>query len=222
MGGRTEVRVSRICWLQEAVRTICLPAVVLAGLAVQSAPAEARNLFQILFGGHGPAARQASPYAEDLRIQRASDRALYLRQVRREKRALAARKRLIALPASGNDRIAARATGGNASRLRAYVPPKTGAGPLGPFLYDPSLRRGDVVVTAKGLMVFVGRGGAQHRAGDFRTYAVARRSAGGPAARLNAIARANRKAATALVRPEVVKTYRKPAAAQEVRIANRR
>jgi hypothetical protein len=44
---------------------------------------------------------------------------------------------------------------------------KTGKGPLGPFVNDPTLRAGDVVVTAKGLMVYRGDGGPSHRESDF-------------------------------------------------------
>ena len=51
---------------------------------------------------------------------------------------------------------------------RPYVAPERGAGPLGPFLHDPTLRRGDVVATAQGLMVFQGKGGGtNHKPSDF-------------------------------------------------------
>lgn len=51
---------------------------------------------------------------------------------------------------------------------RPYVAPEVVPGPLGRFLRDPSLRRGDVVATPNGLMVFQGSGGsANHRASDF-------------------------------------------------------
>jgi hypothetical protein len=44
---------------------------------------------------------------------------------------------------------------------------KPGKGPLGPFINDPTLRAGDVVVTTKGLMVYRGGGGPTHRESDF-------------------------------------------------------
>jgi hypothetical protein len=44
---------------------------------------------------------------------------------------------------------------------------KPGKGPLGPFVNDPTLRAGDVVVTTKGLMVYRGGGGPSHRESDF-------------------------------------------------------
>jgi hypothetical protein len=44
---------------------------------------------------------------------------------------------------------------------------KPGKGPLGPFINDPTLRAGDVVVTTKGLLVYRGEGGPSHRENDF-------------------------------------------------------
>ncbi len=49
-----------------------------------------------------------------------------------------------------------------------YVAPPVASGPLGRFVNDPSLRRGDVVATPDGLMVFQGRtGSSAHRSADF-------------------------------------------------------
>ena len=49
-----------------------------------------------------------------------------------------------------------------------YVAPAVASGPLGRFINDPSLRRGDIVATPNGLMVFQGRTGASsHRSADF-------------------------------------------------------
>lgn len=51
---------------------------------------------------------------------------------------------------------------------KPYVAPPVAPGPLGRFVHDPSLRRGDVVATPNGLMVFQGRAGStSHRASDF-------------------------------------------------------
>jgi hypothetical protein len=44
---------------------------------------------------------------------------------------------------------------------------KPGKGPLGPFLNDPTLRAGDIVVTTQGLMVYRGAGGSSHRESEF-------------------------------------------------------
>lgn len=48
-----------------------------------------------------------------------------------------------------------------------YAPPEVLSGHLGRFLLDPTLRRGDIVATTQGLMVFQGSGGARHRPSDF-------------------------------------------------------
>ncbi len=54
-----------------------------------------------------------------------------------------------------------------------YVAPEVMPGPLGRFLKDPTLRPGDVVITAGGPMIFRGSGGSTHRAKDFVTVAKA-------------------------------------------------
>ena len=48
-----------------------------------------------------------------------------------------------------------------------YRAPQVLPGPLGQFLKDSTLRRGDVVVTSEGVMVFRGSAGARHHAKDF-------------------------------------------------------
>ncbi len=48
-----------------------------------------------------------------------------------------------------------------------YRAPEVLPGPLGQFLRDSTLRRGDVVVTSEGVMVFRGSAGARHHAKDF-------------------------------------------------------
>jgi hypothetical protein len=44
---------------------------------------------------------------------------------------------------------------------------KPGKGPLGPFLNDPTLHAGDIVVTTQGLMVYRGAGGSSHKESEF-------------------------------------------------------
>ncbi len=63
-------------------------------------------------------------------------------------------------------------------------------GPLGQFLRDPTLRRGDVVATSKGLMVFRGQGGARHAERDFVALSNAAGFAAGNKANLVALERA--------------------------------
>jgi hypothetical protein len=55
--------------------------------------------------------------------------------------------------------------------MAAIEAARGGDGPLGPFLKDPTLRPGDVVVTTKGFMVFRGEEGQSHRESDFVTVA---------------------------------------------------
>src|SRR3954451_16944118 len=50
---------------------------------------------------------------------------------------------------------------------RRFRRAKGGEGPLGPFLNDPTLRAGDVVVTTKGFMMFRGEESQSHRETDF-------------------------------------------------------
>ncbi|MDP2357205.1 MAG: hypothetical protein Q8M31_14240 [Beijerinckiaceae bacterium] len=53
------------------------------------------------------------------------------------------------------------------SKPAPYQAPEVLPGPLGQFLKDPTLKRGDVVVTSEGVMVFRGSGGSRHHAKDF-------------------------------------------------------
>jgi hypothetical protein len=57
--------------------------------------------------------------------------------------------------------------------LAAIKALKPGEGPLGPFLNDPTLRAGDVVVTTKGVMVYRGNGGHSHSPKEFVSVAKA-------------------------------------------------
>jgi hypothetical protein len=47
-----------------------------------------------------------------------------------------------------------------------YIAPEVLPGPLGRFLRDTTLRKGDVVATSEGLMVFQGAAGKKHRERD--------------------------------------------------------
>ena len=76
------------------------------------------------------------------------------------------------------------------SKPEKYVPPEVMPGPLGQFLRDPTLRRGDGVATSKGLMVFRGQGGARHAERDFVALSNAAGFAAGNKANLVALERA--------------------------------
>jgi hypothetical protein len=117
-------------------------------LAMQgaSAPAQAQGLFDFLFGGgafYAPAPQYAHPaHARQSRLdaERARVQRARLREVR-----------IIDEP----------------RKPRPHTPPQELAGPLGKFLMDHTLRRGDVVATQNGLMVFRGSGAGPHRERDF-------------------------------------------------------
>lgn len=67
------------------------------------------------------------------------------------------------------------ASRGLVARPRVYVPPLAGPGPLGAFLYDRTLRHGDIVATPTGLLVFEGkRRAAEHQDTDFAPVATSR------------------------------------------------
>jgi hypothetical protein len=72
------------------------------------------------------------------------------------------------------------------------------AGPLGPFLLDPTLRRGDVVVTNNGLKIFVGPAKSQHRSSEFTALSTSSQFVSSNASTLEAIERANRASAQPL------------------------
>lgn len=125
----------------------------LAGAFVMTgfAPASAQGLFESLFGGgffqpERPRIYAPPPHAlPDFGYER-----------RR-----ATPKRITREP--DRQRIPRQET----SKPEPYVPPEVMPGPLGRFLRDPSLRRGDIVATANGLMVFRGSAGARHSTKDF-------------------------------------------------------
>ncbi len=83
--------------------------------------------------------------------------------------------------------------------VRTPVRPAVLSGPLGPFLMDPTLRRGDVVVTTEGLKVFTGSSNIRHSQADFAALARASQFAAGNSTVLAAIERANRFSAKPLV-----------------------
>lgn len=120
-------------------------------VVVASGPASAQSLFEALFGrASQPApaplyAPPASPYPEFGRGQRATPKRI-VREPRRER-------------APRHVEVS--------TKPRPYVAPEVLPGPLGRFLRDSSLRQGDIVATADGLMVFKGSSGSRHSARDF-------------------------------------------------------
>ena len=157
-------------------------------LMAAPAPAMAQNFFEALFGGFQP---QAAAYAP-------TSRGVSRTWPRRE-------QRLRAVEGQGYGRTKIVVSRGveEIGKPEKVEPPPVGAGPLGPFLNDPTLRSGDVVVTSEGLMVYRGRGGSRHSPRDFASLA----KVGSKTGQLAAIERANRRGLSPLV---VVETAAAP------------
>jgi len=158
-------------------------------LMAAPAPAMAQNFFEQLFGGGFQP--QAAAYAP-------TSRGVSRTWPRRE-------QRLRAVEGQGYGRSKSEVSRAfeESGKPEKVEPPPVGAGPLGPFLNDPTLRSGDVVVTSEGLMVFRGRGGSRHSPRDFASLA----KAGSRNSQLAAIERANRRGLSPLV---VVETAAAP------------
>ena len=157
-------------------------------LMAAPAPALAQNFLEQLFGGGFQP--QAAAYAP-------TSRGVSRTWPRREQRLRPADGQGYGRPRS----LVSRAfeESGKPERVE---PPPVGAGPLGPFLNDPTLRSGDVVVTSEGLMVFRGGGGSRHSPRDFASLA----KAGSKNSQLTAIERANRRGLSPLVVVETAAT----------------
>ena len=117
------------------------------------APAKAQGLLELLFGRPQVQTPPAEP------AQAGS------RQTQRSARPKVARKKPVApLDGAGSSRpsrqgeVAARAVVLNAIEAKS---------PVAPFLGDPTLTNGDVVVGRDGLYVFRGSGGSRHHAAQF-------------------------------------------------------
>ena len=119
-------------------------AIVLGAIAMP-APASAQGFFDFLFGGQQRYQRSVVAYAPDpgFDVPRLPERA---------------QKRVRLSPAIEQ------AVGGKPEKK---PPPVVGKGPLGPFINDPTLRAGDVVVTSHGLMVYRGGSGTSHSSREF-------------------------------------------------------
>ncbi len=149
-------------------------------LMATPAPASAQNFLEMLFGGFP---RQASAYAPPSRASQSWP----------------GREQQLWRYENGEGVMARAPTPRNPEEMygrpEKVEPPPVGPGPLGPFLNDPTLRSGDVVVTAQGLMVYRGGGGSRHSPRDFVSLA----KAGSKSAQLAAIERANRRGQSPLV-----------------------
>ena len=149
-------------------------------LMAAPAPAMAQNFFEALFGGFQP---QAAAYAP-------TSRGVSRTWPRREQRLRAGEGQ-----GYGRSKSEVSRAFEESGKPEKVEPPPMGAGPLGPFLNDPTLRAGDVVVTSEGLMVYRGGGGSRHSPRDFASLA----KAGSKNSQLAAIERANRRGLSPLV-----------------------
>ena len=156
-------------------------------LMAAPAPAMAQNFFEALFGGFQP---QAAAYAPTARGASRS-------WPRREQGLRPAEGQ-----GYGRTRTVVSRAIEESGKPEKVEPPPVGAGPLGPFLNDPTLRAGDVVVTTEGLMVYRGGGGSRHSPRDFASLA----KAGSKNSQLAAIERANRRGQSPLVVVETAPT----------------
>lgn len=104
-------------------------------------------------------------------------------------------------PATAKSKARAGIGKGQAAEKIAKGParPDVLPGPVGQFLLDPTLRRGDVVVTSEGLKIFNGAGRRQHEEGDFVALSAATQFKAGASPTLAAIDKANIRSAQPLV-----------------------
>lgn len=124
-------------------RAVLFACIASSAISVAAPQAQAQSLFEVLFGRQSIFAPPPPLYQPGLE-RRAPP-------LRRPREHVIAPRRIEPVDA----------------KPEKYVPPEVMPGPLGQFLRDPTLRRGDVVATSKGLMVFRGQGGARHAERDF-------------------------------------------------------
>ena len=183
-GGSNRVIGSRVLQYAKARPVL---AIIAGVLFAGSAAAQSANPFAFLFGGAPQEGRSAyspsPPYArpetipgysslpgfsdpsiyEPRRLRHPHPRAIYQEQSRPHRRAHLR-------PLEHKDH------GQSAKEVMAAIEAvKPGKGPLGPFLNDPTLRAGDIVVTTHGLMVFRGADRHSHTESEFVTIANASR-----------------------------------------------
>jgi hypothetical protein len=141
-------------------------------------PASAQNFFEMLFGGFARQGVASAPPPRASQSWPGREQQLWRHQT-----------------GDGASPRTIRSLEDAYGKPEKVAPPPVGPGPLGPFLNDPTLRSGDVVVTTEGLMVYRGRGGASHSPRDFASLA----RAGSKNAQLAAIERANRRGLSPLL-----------------------
>ena len=172
------------------IRRLIATSIVSLGAAVAMAgPASAAGFFETLFGvrQQQPAVYYAPRHVPNVPLVM-PDRRDPDQQARRAQARAKAKAKAKAIAARATERVAADVR----SVQQVKVAPQVLGGPLGPFLLDPTLRRGDVVVTTQGLQVFTGAPSGQHSAAEFAPLAQASQLVKGNFTVLAAIDRANR------------------------------
>jgi hypothetical protein len=155
-------------------RVLFCAASVIVAASFAGAPAHAQGLFDFLFGGGGRFVPAPPPlHYPDYGYERGRSPARVARPPHEGEGERAHRR---ALARSAVD-----------EKPGKYVAPEVMPGPLGRFLRDSTLRRGDVVATARGLMVFRGEAGARHSEHDFVALSGAKNFAAGNRADLVAL-----------------------------------
>lgn len=180
--------------MRKLTLAVALPGLVLS--ASLASPAAAQGLFDSLFGGLRRVLPPSEPYpypGEDMEDFRG----------RGGRPSPPGSVPIPSLDDLSRNRIA--------TKPPPYVPPEVVAGPLGRFVRDPTLRRGDVVATASGLMVYRGAGGSWHDPRDFVPLSGGRDLVQGKASQLAAMDKAMKRddssgaapAVTAPIGPEI-------------------
>ncbi len=163
-----------------ATRLCLMVGLILMGAMNFSAPASAQGLFEALFGRQNSAAAPSTPsFYPPIYHPRYRPDAV-------EPRRLASTPRQLRDPR----RVGRHSATEEGSGPKKYVAPEVLPGPLGQFLRDPTLKRGDVVATSRGLMVFRGASGRSHQASDFVALSSGARHAAGNRADLAALEKA--------------------------------
>ncbi|HEY8580989.1 MAG TPA: hypothetical protein VIL72_13950 [Beijerinckiaceae bacterium] len=164
-------------------RALALAAVMTVGAGALVAPAQAQGLFDALFGRREVYAPQPQFYPGQS----------YDRYERYAPQRRAVRRAPVERAERPERQERTRVAREEPAKPKKYTPPEVLPGPLGPFLRDPTLRRGDVVATSDGLMIYRGEGGSSHQAKDFVAVASGARYVGGKATDLAALDQAIRR-----------------------------
>lgn len=142
--------------------TVLTVGVSLCSLLGGAQSVQAQGLFEALFGRSEPSFSPTLTIPYEPQQRR-------LRPVAPRRQAFAPRptKERMAHNRPSTERATPARLHREAQKPEPYKAPEVSPGPLGRFLNDPTLRRGDVVATADGLMVYRGGSSARHRPAEF-------------------------------------------------------